>query len=263
MPHANSAGHDIWWEARGDGPPVLLLNGLSSASEAWFRLLPHLVQDYRVITMDNRGVGRSAAPRGRYKVTTMAQDAQCVLDAAGVERAHVVGISMGSVIAQELLLNAPDRVRSAVLAASNPGGRHSVLPGRRPLALVSMCWIGNYADFYQRLLPYVYHPTTDPQRIEEDIATSRGHAPSKRGLRGQVFGVAGWDRYDELPRINAPVLVLHGADDLLDPVANAHRLAERIPNSQLTVLPGASHQLFTDREQEAAKAVRDHLQQHS
>jgi 3-oxoadipate enol-lactonase len=259
MPHVSSSGADIWWEAQGDGPPLLLINGLSSASEAWFRLLPHVSADFRVITMDNRGVGRSSTPRGRYTITQMADDAARVLDAAGVDSAHVVGISMGSIIAQELMLNAPHRVRSAVLAASNPGGRHSTFPGRRPLMLVATCWARNYASFYRELLPYVYHPLTDPQRIEEDISHSRSHATRGRGLRGQVFGAMGWDRFDDLPRISAPVLVLHGADDLLDPVANAHRLADRIPGAQLVVLEDASHQVFTDQEWAAADAVRAHL----
>ena len=259
MPHADSDGAAIWWDSTGEGPAVLLLNGLSSTSEAWYRLVPHLAADHRVITMDNRGVGRSDVPRGRYRVTTMAEDALRVLDAAGEQSAHVVGISMGSVIAQELVLDHPDRVLSVVLAASNPGVRHSTYPSRRAMALISTGWARDHHSFHRKLIPFTYHPSTDPARVEEDLTQTRGAAPSRRGFFGQTFGVVGWDRYDDLPRIERPTLVLHGAEDLLDPVANARVLAERIPGAELVVLEDASHQLFTDQELAAAKAVRAHL----
>ena len=262
MPLTTSQGPAIWWDSAGTGDPVLLLNGLSSASRAWFRVVPHLTSTHRVITMDNRGVGRSAAPRGRYTVTAMARDAIRVLDAAEVDRAHVVGISMGSAIAQELALLAPERVASLVLAASNPGTRHGKYPSAKVMLLVGTGWLRDYSRFYDSLRPYTYHPSTDPARIQEDIDVARAEHPTRRGLRGQTLGVIGWDRYGDLGRITAPTLVLHGAEDLLDPPANAEILAARIPNAKLSILPQASHQLFTDQEEAAVLEVRDFLSRH-
>src|SRR5437764_6088044 len=100
MPYLVNAGTQLYWKDYGSGPPLLMIMGLSFTHEMWFRVLPSLGSQYRVIVFDNRGMGRSDVPRGPYPIGRMARDAYAVLQAAGVEAAHVLGASMGGMIAQ-------------------------------------------------------------------------------------------------------------------------------------------------------------------
>ena len=104
MPYVESSGARIYWEERGSGEPLLMIMGLGYTLEMWGRVVPQLAEHYRVIVFDNRGVGRSDVPAGPYSIAGMAADAEAVMRAAGVERAHVLGVSMGGMIAQEFTL---------------------------------------------------------------------------------------------------------------------------------------------------------------
>src|SRR5262244_2108372 len=115
-------GAKIYWDEQGQGEPLLLIMGLGYPSDAWYRTRPVLAAKYRTIALDNRGVGRSEMPAGPYAIALMASDAAAVLDAAGVETAHVFGISMGGMIAQEFALQYPKRVRSLILGCTAAGG---------------------------------------------------------------------------------------------------------------------------------------------
>src|ERR1700730_6691577 len=108
-------GANIYWDEKGNGDPLLLIMGLGYPSIAWHRTRPVLSEKYRTIALDNRGVGQSDMPTGPYPIALMASDAAAVLDAAGVERAHIFGISMGGMIAQEFALQYPKRLRSLIL----------------------------------------------------------------------------------------------------------------------------------------------------
>src|ERR1700759_3679341 len=107
MPYITNEGAELYWTSHGSGTPVLLIMGLSFTHEMWFRILPSLAERYRVILFDNRGMGRSSVPGGPYSIPQMARDAAAVLRAAGASAAHVMGASMGGMIAQELALRQP------------------------------------------------------------------------------------------------------------------------------------------------------------
>jgi 3-oxoadipate enol-lactonase len=121
MPFVENQGAKIYWDEQGSGDPLLLIMGLSYPSYMWHRSRPMLAQRYRTIALDNRGVGQSDAPAGVYSIALMASDAAAVLDAAGVESAHVFGVSMGGMIAQEFALQYPERVRSLILGCTTAG----------------------------------------------------------------------------------------------------------------------------------------------
>src|SRR3954466_3309516 len=126
MPFAERDGVRLHWEQDGSGDPVLLVMGLGMNATGWWRTVPVLAESFQAIAFDNPGVGRSGRPPGPYSVAGMADDAVAVLDAAGAERAHVYGISLGGMIAQEIALRHPDRVDALVLGATTPGGARAV-----------------------------------------------------------------------------------------------------------------------------------------
>src|SRR5256714_10528151 len=115
MPFINNQGSEIDWDEQGSGEPVLLIMGLCYPSDIWYRTRPLLAARYRTIALDNRGVGRSDTPPGPYPIALMASDAAAVLDATGLESAHVYGVSMGGMLAPEVALQYPKRVRSLIL----------------------------------------------------------------------------------------------------------------------------------------------------
>src|ERR1700723_3154263 len=124
MPFTENQAATIYWDEQGSGEPLLLIMGLSYPSYMWHRTRPLLAQNFRTIAFDNRGIGQSDVPPGVYPIAQMASDAAAVLDAANVSSAHVFGVSMGGMIAQEFTLQYPQRVRSLILGCTNAGGPH-------------------------------------------------------------------------------------------------------------------------------------------
>ena len=246
---AQTDGAQLHYEIAGKGDPVLLIMGLGMASTAWWRTVPVLAKRLRVITFDNRGAGRSDAPRGPYTLRQLAGDAAAVLDAAGEERAHVYGFSLGGMIAQELALRHPERVNKLVLGATTPGGRHHELPDKDTLGFLERRTRMPTEEAVWASIPYNYGPTTrveHAERIGEDIAQRLLFPPSTDGYKAQLGAAWRFDAVDRLAEVNAPAFVLHGSDDRMIPVSNGSRLAEALPDARLQILEGAGHLYPTD-----------------
>jgi pimeloyl-ACP methyl ester carboxylesterase len=208
-----------------------------------------LAESLRVISFDNRGVGRSDRPPGPYSVPEMADDAVAVLDAAGEESAHVYGISLGGMIAQEIALRHPHRVRALVLGCTTSGGQGAV-----PIS-------DGTAEFFQRRtsmpaaeavwasVPYSYGEETrlhGAQLIAEDIAQRLRFPIEPEPYAAQLQAALSFSRFDSLGEIRHPTLVLHGDADQIVPTENGRILAERIEGAELEILPGAGHLYPTD-----------------
>ena len=249
MPYATSSdGARIHYEVHGAGEPVLLIMGLGSNAYGWYRTIPWLSAGYEVIAFDNRGTGRSDVPDGAYAIPQMAADAAAVLDATGHDRAHVVGASLGGMIAQRVTLAFPLRVRSLVLICTTPGGPRAVRASDE--VLNAMVQGGeDPSTVYRRNAWLLYGDDTranHPERIEEDLVY-RGKIPTApAGYFGQLMAAMVHDTWDELPSIAAPTLVVHGGADLLIPTENGRLLAERIPDAELVLVRGAGHMLQSD-----------------
>jgi pimeloyl-ACP methyl ester carboxylesterase len=239
----------LHWESTGEGEPVLLIMGLGMNATGWWRTVPVLAERFRVIAFDNRGVGRSPRTPGPYTVAQMADDAAGVLDAAGEETAHVYGISLGGMIAQQVALRYPDRVRSLVLGATTPGGDHAVAASqdvqdflrlRERLTAETAVWAS---------VPINYAPATrrdHGDRIAADIAQRLRFPIEREPYAAQLAAALGHDAGARLPEIHAPTLVVHGREDVLIPPGNAGILAERIAGAEARVYEGAAHLYFTD-----------------
>jgi pimeloyl-ACP methyl ester carboxylesterase len=262
MAFAENQGIRLYWDELGSGEPLLLISGLGTTSHVWHRSRPVFAQRYRTIAFDNRGVGLSDVPGGIYSVSAMASDAMAVLEAAGVEEAHVFGASMGGMIAQELTLQHPERVRSLILGCTTLGGPHAVQPTPDALSLLmrqGMTPEESNAAFE----PFLYQAATPRERIDEDMAIRLKWFPSVPGYSGQLLGIASWDAYDRLHRITVPTLVIHGEADRLILPANAAIIAQRIPGAKLVWIPHANHIFWTDQPDFTHRAVLEFLAAHA
>jgi 3-oxoadipate enol-lactonase len=259
VPFIDSQGSRIYWDERSVGEPVLLIMGLGYPSDMWWRTRPVLDGHYRTIVLDNRGSGRSDVPPGPYLIPQMAADAAAVLDAAGVEGAHVFGISMGGMIAQELALEFPERVRSLVLGCTAAGGPTALRAEPEVTELLMNRGAMTPEQSALAAIPYVYDRDTARDRIEEDLAIRRGWFPKPEGYVAQLQGILGWESYSRLPRLNVRTLVIHGETDRLVPLGNGELIAGRIPGAKLVRLPHASHIFPTDQTAAANGAILEFL----
>ncbi|HEX7422585.1 MAG TPA: alpha/beta fold hydrolase, partial [Terriglobales bacterium] len=207
----------------------------------------------------NRGAGRSDAPPGPYSMPLMASDAAAVLDAAGVEAAHVFGISMGGMIAQEFTLQYPQRVLSLILGCTSPGGPNAVAaePEARDLLMARRNLPPEEA--MQASVPFIYGPATPRQRIEEDLALRRQWFPRPDAYIAQLQAILAWEAYSRLSQVHAPTLVIHGESDRLVPARNAELIAGQVAGAKLVLLARAGHIFSTDQPEAAQQAVLDFL----
>ena len=249
MPYTTSAdGTRIHYETHGSGEPVLLIMGLGSNAYGWYRTIPWLSESYQAIAFDNRGTGRSDCPEGAYSIAAMAADAAAVLDAVGHPTAHVVGASLGGMIAQRFALAYPERLRSLVLVCTTPGGANAVPPGGDVTAALVQGG-EDPSTVYRRNAWFLYGEDTrtrHPERIEEDLEHRARIPTSPAGYMGQLMAAMGHDAWDGLPSIAVPTLVVHGDADLLVPTENGRLIAGRIPRAELELIPGAGHMLQAD-----------------
>ena len=247
----------LYWESTGKGDPVLLIMGLGLSGGAWWRTVPVLSRRLRVITFDNRGVGRSRAFSYAYTTEAMADDAVAVLDDLRLERVHVYGISLGGMVAQQLALRHPERVRSLVLGATNAGGPRAVRPDEEVVTFFRRRLRMRAEEAARESVPFNYGPRCRSEhfdRIEEDIAQRLAHPFAERAYRAQMFAAGLHNCYGRLPRIDVPTLVVHGRHDRMVPVANAHLIAERIPGARLRILEESGH-LYPTEEPEVEDAI--------
>ena len=253
MPFVENQGAKIYWDEQGQGEPILLIMGLGWPATMWHRIRPILTARYRTIAFDNRGAGRSGVPPGPYAIATMAADAAAVLDAAGVRSAHVLGASMGGMIAQEFALQYPERVRSLVLACTACGGPHATQADPEVIQVL-LYRQGTPAERAEAVVPFIYDAGTARARIDEDLAILSRNYATPEGYMGQLQGIMAWEAYTRLPQIRIPTLAVHGTNDRLVPAANSELIASRIPGAQLVKIANASHIFMTDQLEAAQQA---------
>jgi 3-oxoadipate enol-lactonase len=258
-------GTRIWYEEFGpaDGEPLLLIQGLGASSRAWLRQRRSFGRHFRCIALDNRGAGHSDKPPGPYDLAEMAEDALAVLDAAGYRQAHVLGASMGGVIAQILAVLHPDRVHSLVLACTachhHPWRRELLAEwgetaereGMRSLAGRSLRWlVGPRMRRRLELPASLLWPLIAAAPSDAFVAQVHAILDADDGLR------------TELATLRVPTLVITGSQDILTPAGDAEELADTIPGADLVIVPGAAHAVMVDHAPEFNAAVRGFLEKH-
>jgi pimeloyl-ACP methyl ester carboxylesterase len=253
----------IAWERHGSGEPLLLIHGLGYARWGWEPVLPGLAERFDVILFDNRGIGESDAPPGPYTAGEMADDAIQVLDGAGVERAHVVGTSLGGMVAQELALGHPDRVGRLVLACTTPGGPKAHPMPQRTVALMAEAATLEPAVALRRFVENALAPATvtgHPELVDRIMAHRLATAQQPAAWAAQAAAGATFDAFDRLGALAAPALVQHGDEDVVVDPRNADLLVELLPNAHLERLPGTGHLFFWEAPERFVSSVSAFLE---
>ena len=256
-------GTRLYAEVTGEGPTLLLTQGLGYATWGWERQVPALAERFRVIAFDNRGAGRSDKPDEPYSIELLADDAAAVIEQLGALPAHVLGFSMGGYVALTLARRHPEAVASLVLVSTTCGG-----PGAEGVpAATARAWREasglDPPEFARRTMPLSFAPgwvDAHPAEFEHALAARLDHPTPAFAWRRQYDACEEFLAHGiDVGAIAVPTLVLHGTADRVVPYANAALLLERIPGARHVALPGAGHLALLERPDEVNTAILDFL----
>ena len=240
-----------------DRPWVLLVHGLGYARWGWEPVLDALVERFRVLSFDNRGIGESDVPAGPYTAEQMAGDAVAVLDAAGVGQAHVVGTSLGGMVAQEVARTHADRVAKLVLVCTTPGGDATVPMPRQTVDLLARMPTLEPERALRLAIENAFSGDAlakDPTLVERILAHRLSSPQDPAGWQAQASAGTTYAG-GELAAITRPTLVLHGTADVVVDPGNARVLADGLPDARLEMVEGAGHLLFWEQPDRFVEAL--------
>lgn len=251
---------DIHYAEHGAGPPLMLVTGLSGLKSSWTAQVPRLSPHFRLITHDHRGTGESVHSVITYSVEQMARDALSLMDGRGIERADFVGHSTGGAIVQWIALNAPQRIRRAVLSSTwagpDPYFVRSFEFRKRMLSELG-------PDAYARSSSFTMYPpdwfTANEAAVlrAEELLLAR--FPAKEIVLSRIDAICRFDVIDQIAQIKTPTLVTCAEDDRVTPVYLSHAIAERIPNARKTIFPWGGHASPTLNADKYAEMVKSFL----
>jgi pimeloyl-ACP methyl ester carboxylesterase len=262
VPKVELAGTELHYERAGAGEPLLLIQGMSANHMAWGRPFSSLLErDFEVLTFDNRGMGLSRRVSEAFSIAEMAADTAGLLDALEIESAHVLGISMGGMIAQELALAHPGKLRSLTLGCTYCGGEGSQLMDPADFQGLAEAMASGDA---QRVFRAMYELNLSPGfRAEESRFagfTEMAEAlPAPRETIGlQIQAIIAHDTSARLPGLTTPTLVIHGAVDRVLGYPNGPLIASLIPGARLETYEDVGHMFWWEQPERSAELVREH-----
>jgi 3-oxoadipate enol-lactonase len=263
MPTIQANGQTLYYEVHGEGEPLLLVMGLAADTMAWALQVPAFSAGYRTVSFDNRDVGQSSMAEAPYEITDMAQDTLALADALELESFHLVGVSMGGAIAQEVALAAPDRVRTLTLAMTWPRGG---------------AWAAKLSELWSARVEHM----SREQRVDElmlltlsedffenaegvawlrDLMLQNPHPQSADAFARQLDASSRHDTRERLGSVAMPTHVIGAEHDILVPVWKSRELAELIPGARLSVVDAGPHGANLERAEEFNRLVLDFLDQ--
>jgi 3-oxoadipate enol-lactonase len=261
MPKVDAGGSTLYYERAGSGEPLLLIQGMSATHRAWGRdFLAPLEESFECIVFDNRGMGLSGEARMPFAIADMAGDVAALLDALELERVHVLGISMGGMIAQELALAHPERLRSLSLGATYCGGPEGTLMGDEDLRMLGAAMASGDRE---QVLRAMWEINLSPGfRADESRYTAFHEMATGLRARGDVVfqqmqACAAHDTSARLDRVSVPTQVIHGTADRLLGVGNGIQIA-RLLGVEPRLLEDVGHMFWWEQPQRSAALVRDH-----
>ncbi len=258
-----SAGEiELSYERSGSGPPLLLIMGLSGSALTWGEpFMEPLRQDFEAIVYDHRGVGQSSRMHEPFTIAQLAEDAVGLLDALEIDSPHVLGVSMGGMVAQELALSHPERVRTLTLGCTYCGGEGS---SRASPEVTRRLAEGSTSGDRERAVRAYWEANVSVGFAEdaEAYAAYRANALKRRVaipvIAAQLQAIAAHETLTRLHQLMMPTLIVHGTADQIIPVENAHLIAAQIPGSRLEIFDGAGHLFFLERPERSAELMREH-----
>jgi len=263
MPTIKAGEVDLEYYVEGDGPPLLMVMGFAGQANSWGEpIVSRLREQFTCIRFSNRGTGASDCPEAPTTVRMMTDDTVALLDALDIKQAHVFGISMGGMIAQEIVLNYPERVNGLVLGCTSPGWSHGEVASPEVTALMApkpgLTREEQVRNFWTAICAPAFIES-GAEFLEEMLATSLKQATSIDTIVKQSVAIQGFDSFDRLSQIKAPTLVIHGDIDRLVPPANGDVLAGAIAGAEKLTLSGAAHMFFWEQPENAADAIIEFL----
>jgi 3-oxoadipate enol-lactonase len=263
MPTIEANGQTLYHEVHGEGEPLLLVMGLAADTMAWAMQVPAFSARYRTIIFDNRDVGQSSMAAGRYEITDMAQDTLALADGLELESFHLVGVSMGGAIAQEVALAAPDRVRTLTLAMTWPrGGAWAAKLSELWSARVEHMSREERVDELMLLtLSEDFFENADGVAWLRDLMLQNPHPQSADAFARQLDASSRHDTRERLGRLAIPTHVIGAEHDILVPVWKSSELAELIPGARLSVIDAGPHGANLENAEEFNRLVLDFLDQ--
>ena len=263
MPITRAGDIDIEYYTEGSGPPLLMIMGFAGSAHSWGEpFLEELGRHFTTIRLSNRGTGQSTKPTEQFTIRTMADDARNLLDVLGVQQPHVLGISMGGMIAQELVLAYPERVNGLVLGCTATGGPDHVAANPEVFALMAPTPGLSREDMVRKAWPALCSPAfieSDRPFLEEMLRSGFENPTPLETIVKQMVAIQGFDASGRVGEIKAPTLVIHGAVDVLVPTANGKALAEKVPGAELRIIPGVAHMFFWEKPQDSAEIITEFL----
>ncbi len=262
MPYATIGDIDLYYEIHGpsDAPPLVLIGGWASYRWIWFRQVPAFKEKYRCIVFDNRGAGRSSKPDIPYTMEMFAADTVGLMEALDIENAHVLGISMGGLIAQQIAISYPEKVRSLILVSTHFGGPNIVPMDDRNMALLVALPTETISKEQAREMRY--RATFSEQFIQEnrDVLENidgwaEKHPTPLFAQVHQSSAVGAFDAEEEVKQISATTLIIHGDSDRAVPTQNGELLNNSIPNSRLVLIKDGSHFSIIEKYEDFNNAV--------
>jgi Predicted hydrolases or acyltransferases (alpha/beta hydrolase superfamily) len=271
---------NIYYEVHGEGEPFLLIEGLGYSSWMWFKQIPKFSEEYKAIVFDNRGVGNTDKPDSEYTIDMMADDAADLLSAIGLDSAHVLGVSMGGFIAQEMALKYPDMVRSLVLVSTSFGGNSfkdsglwstfvtlwGLMPPILDLSGKGSGMVNSFGLTPEEKIRYglslAFTPEyfkTHPEEVDQIVEWRLANPQPPYAWKRQFMAGINFNAADRVHQIGVPTLVVTGSEDRVVSPESSKRLAEKIPNSRLITVEGTGHLLFIEQAEEFNKIVLNFL----
>lgn len=258
MPRLEVNGIHIYYETHGLGDPLVLVMGLRRNAEWWYGQIPALSKHFKILVFDNRGAGRTDKPKMDYSIRLFADDTAGLMKSLNIKRAHVLGVSMGGYIAQELAINYPEMVRSLILGCTSAGGERVVLMSPERLKKFT----ANEGLLPEQILRKdmdIYFSDKfiqgSPQKIQEFVEISLRYYQPPDAFMRQFAACLKHDTVNRLHRITMPTLILAGEDDPLVPPENSRILKESIPHAELNFFRGKRHCFFIEEAEQFNRKV--------
>ena len=265
MERARINGVELAYELRGSGTPIVMIHGAQGDQSMFTGIAASFAGEYRVLTFDQRGSGLSEKPDMPYSMAMFADDTAALMDHVGIAKAHIIGVSMGGMIAQEFAIRHPQKVISLVLGCTTPGGPNAVALTGGPLASAYSTQPMSAEERGKALAEAAFskgYLATHPEIITNMIESRRQRPIDNTGFTHRMKAAREHDTYDRLGQIRCPTLVITGKDDALISWENSRILKEKIAGSEFVLLEPAGHCFWMEKPQDSHDAIAKFIAGH-